>query len=60
MIIYNKTRQFFFVSLVRQTFLGFEMKSDFRDTSPLSLNFKDVSSDARLLKPWTQLFVRSS
>ena len=35
MIIYNKTRQLCFVSVVRQTFLGFEMASNFRDTSPL-------------------------
>ena len=35
-IIYNKTRQLFFVSLVRQTFLGFEMTSDFRDVRHLN------------------------
>ena len=35
MIIYNKPRQLFFVSFVRQTFLGFGITSDFRDTSPL-------------------------
>ena len=35
MIIYNKTRQLFFVSVVRQTFLGFEITSNFRDTPPL-------------------------
>ena len=35
-IIYNKTRQLFFVSVVGQTFLGFEMITNFpRDTSPL-------------------------
>ena len=37
-IIYNKTRQLFFVSVVRQTFLGFEMTSNFRDTSPLMID----------------------
>ena len=36
MIIYNKPRQLFFVSVIRQTFLGFEMTVDFRDTSPLT------------------------
>ena len=35
MIIYNKTRQHFFVSVLRQTFLGFEKTSNFRDTFPL-------------------------
>ena len=35
-IIYNKTRQLLFVSVVRQTILGFEMTSNFRDTSPLT------------------------
>ena len=38
MIIYNKTiDNYCFVSVVRQTFLqlGFEMTSNFRDTSPL-------------------------
>ena len=34
-IIYNKTRQQVFVSIDRQTFLGFEMTSNSRDTSPL-------------------------
>ena len=35
-IIYNKTRKLFlFVSAVRQTFLGFKMTSNSRDTSPL-------------------------
>ena len=35
-IIYNKTRQLFYVSVYRQTFLGFEMTSNLLDTSPLS------------------------
>ena len=35
-IIYNKTRKFFFVSADRQTFWGFEMISNSLDTSPLT------------------------
>ena len=35
-IIYNKTRELFFVSIDRQTFLGLEMTSNSRGTSPLS------------------------
>ena len=37
MIIYNKISQLFFDFVVRQTFLGFEMTANFRDTSPLNL-----------------------
>ena len=36
-IIYYKTRQLCFVSVFRQAFLGFEIASNFRDTSPLKL-----------------------
>ena len=35
-IIYNKLDNFFFVSVDRQTFLGFEMTSNSRDTSLLN------------------------
>ena len=34
-IICNRTRQLWFVSVDRQTFLGFEMTSNSQDTSPL-------------------------
>ena len=37
MIIYNKTRQLFYVSIDRQTFLGFEMTLNLRDTSPFNV-----------------------
>ena len=35
MIIYNKLDNYFVVSADRQTFLGFEMIANLRDTSPL-------------------------
>ena len=35
MIIYNKIVYYLFVSADRQTFLGFEMTGNLRDTSPL-------------------------
>ena len=35
-IIYNKLDNYFVVSADRQTFLGFEMTANFRDTSPLN------------------------
>ena len=35
MIIGNKLDNYFFVSADRQTFLGFEMMANLRDTSPL-------------------------
>ena len=35
MIIYNNLDNYFFASAVRQTFLGFEMTANLRDTSPL-------------------------
>ena len=35
MIIYNKLDNHFFVSVDRQTFLGFEMTANLRDTGPL-------------------------
>ena len=35
MIIYNKLDNYFVVSADRQTFLGFEMTVNLRDTSPL-------------------------
>ena len=35
-IIYNKLDNYFFVSAERQTFLGFEMTRNLRDTSPLN------------------------
>ena len=38
-IIDNKLDNYFFVSVVRQTFLGVEMTSNFRDTSPLKHSF---------------------
>ena len=37
MIIFNKLDNYFVVSADSQTFLGFEMTANFRDTSPLSL-----------------------
>ena len=37
-IIYNKLDNYIFVSADRQTFLGFEMTANLRDTSPLTLN----------------------
>ena len=39
MIIYNKLDNYFVVSADRQTFLGFEMTANLRDTSPLKLRF---------------------
>ena len=38
MIIDNKLDNIFFVSADRQTFLGFEMTANLRDTSPLSFH----------------------
>ena len=38
LIINNKVDNNFFVSADRQTFLGFEMTANLRDTSPLSLS----------------------
>ena len=35
-IIYNKLDNYFFVSADRQTFLGFEMTANLRDTSALN------------------------
>ena len=35
-IVYNKLDNYFVVSADRQTFLGFKMTANFRDTSPLS------------------------
>ena len=37
-MIYNKTRQLFYVSADRQTFFGFEMTANLRDTSPVGLD----------------------
>ena len=37
MIIFNKLDNYFVVSADSQTFLGFEMTANFRDTSPLSV-----------------------
>ena len=37
MIIFNKLDNFFVVSADSQTFLGFEMTANFRDTSPLRM-----------------------
>ena len=36
MIIFNKLDNYFVVSADSQTFLGFEMTANFRDTSPLT------------------------
>ena len=36
-IIFNKLDNYFVVSANSQTFLGFEMTENFRDTSPLSI-----------------------
>ena len=36
MIIFNKLDNYFVVSANSQTFLGFEMTANFRDTSPLT------------------------
>ena len=40
MVIYSKTRKSF-VSIYRQTFLGFEMTSNLRGTSPIKLDSWD-------------------
>ena len=37
MIIYNKFDNYFVVSADRQTYLGFEMRANLRDTSPLNM-----------------------
>ena len=36
MVIYNKLDNYFVVSADRQTFLGFEMTANLRETSPLN------------------------
>ena len=36
-IVYNKVDNFFVVSADRETFLGFEMTANLRDTSPLTI-----------------------
>ena len=46
MIIFNKLDNYFVVSADSQTFLGFEMTANFRDTSPLKLS----SLEAALMK----------
>ena len=43
-IIYNKLDNYFVVSADRQTFLGFEMTANLRDTSPLKWILPDVLS----------------
>ena len=40
MIIFNKLDNYFAVSADSQTFLGFEMTANFRDTSPLRLKLE--------------------
>ena len=47
MIIFNKLGNYFVVSADSQTFLGFEMTANFRDTSPLRISKKDVSAPLR-------------
>ena len=42
MVIYNKLDNYFVVSADRQTFLGFEMTANLRDTSPLNNVFSAV------------------
>ena len=41
-IIYNKLHNYFFVSADRQTFWGFEMTTNLRDTFPLNIKGKKV------------------
>ena len=45
-IIYSKLDNYFFVSADRQTFLGFKMTANVRDTSPLSSRPPDYKSGA--------------
>ena len=40
MVVYKKLDNYFFVSADRQTFLGFEMTANLRDTSPLISLFR--------------------
>ena len=43
-IIYSKLNNYFFVSADRQTFLGFEMTANLRDTSPLTVKLRKLGS----------------
>ena len=56
MIIFNKLDNYFVVSANSQTFLGFEMTANFRDTSPLSIPSKSFApnSDSEV---WSGLFI---
>ena len=49
MIIYNKLDNYFVVSADRQTFLGFEMTTNLRDTSPLKLDGLAPTKDRLML-----------
>ena len=46
----TKLDNYFFVFVVRQTFLGFEMPSNFRDTSPLNLGNNKITNVANPVK----------
>ena len=54
MIIYNKLDNYLVVSADRQTFLGFEMTANLRDTSPLS--FANLPSIKRYFSLFTLTF----
>ena len=43
MIISNKLDNYFVVSADRQTFLGFEMTANLRDTFPLTITYHNFS-----------------
>ena len=64
-IIYNKLDNYFVVSADRQTFLGFEMTANLRDTSPLSNHDGNADENVawkykftflRLLRDYSSLF----
>ena len=48
MIIFNKLDNYFVVSANSQTFLGFEMTANFRDTSPSSIPSKSFAPKVTL------------
>ena len=51
-IIYNNRDNYFVVSAGRQTFLGFEMTANLRDTSPLRLRIFRSWTPCRLCRCW--------
>ena len=58
MIIYNKLDNYFVVFVDRQIFLGFEMTSNLRDTSPLSGSRKKNAASKKAVR--SQLLEMSS